>query len=67
MSEDDSKIETYMIELGKYNQIIKDFDNITGVLKNLNLGDVDEHRKSKFEVIGKEIKKLHKALLSTAQ
>lgn len=66
MSEDDSKIDTYMIELGKYNQIIKDFDNITGALKNLNLGDVDEHRKSKFEVIGKEIKKLHKALLSSA-
>ncbi len=67
LSEDVSKMATYMSELTVYNQILQDFDKITGVLKNLNLGDVDEHRKSKFEVIGKEIKKTHRAMLKKAE
>lgn len=67
MAKDSSKLQTYILELNKINQILKDFDDITGVLKNLNLGDVDEHRKSKFEVIGKGIKKLHKKILSKAE
>ncbi len=67
LSEDVSKMATYMSELTVYNQILQDFDKITGVLKNLNLGDVDEHRKSKFEVIGKEIKKTHRTMLKKAE
>lgn len=67
LSEDVSKMTTYMGELNVYNQILEDFDNMTGVLKNLNLGDVDEHRKSKFAVISKEIKKSHRALQSKAE
>ena len=57
---------TYMSELTEYNQILQAFDPITGVLKNLNLGDVDEHRKSMFEVISKERKMTHRAMLKKA-
>lgn len=67
LAEDDHKADTYEMDLSKYSQILKDFDNITGVLKNLNLGDVDEHRKSKFNVISKDIKKSHRALLRKAE
>jgi TIR domain-containing protein/SIR2-like protein len=67
MSEDPSMTKTLMGDIEKYNDILENFDDMTGVLKNLNLGDVDEHRKSKFEVIGTEIKKAHRARQSKTE
>ncbi len=65
--DDDSKEETYEEDLVIYKQIIKDFDAMTSTFKGSNLGDVDEHRKSKFDVISKQIIKSHRALLRKAE
>ncbi len=63
IAKDPSKAGTFMDDINKYNQILKDFDDITRVIKKSNLGFVDEHRKTKFEVIRKEIEKTHRAML----
>ncbi|SDE59353.1 SIR2-like domain-containing protein [Pricia antarctica] len=67
IAKDPGKAGTFMDDINKYNQILKDFDDITGVLKKSNLGDVDEHRKTKFDVISKQIIKSHRALLRMAE
>ncbi|MCW5516483.1 toll/interleukin-1 receptor domain-containing protein [Muriicola sp. Z0-33] len=64
ISKDVTKMATYMDDLNTFNQIHEDFDKMTGALRKLNLGDVDEHRKTKFQDIIKDIKKLHRIRLS---
>ncbi len=67
IAKDPGKAGTFMDDINKYNQILKDFDDITGVIKKSNLGYVEEHRKSKFDVISKQIVKSHRALLRKAE